>query len=125
MKIKIQECDVPNSNGIIFPKEVMEKAISEFRNRLPMMGQIHEQNNHILNIEKVSHEINDIYFEDNFICGNIKILNTPNGKLVKECINNTLEFKGVAIMTGTLDNSNAANVTIKYVNIEPLQNNKG
>lgn len=41
-----------------------------------------------ISMNNVSHTIENVYIEDNSIYGDIHILNTPKGKIVKDILNN-------------------------------------
>lgn len=77
MKVRIQELDTPNKNGRIYRKDVMEKAIEETEQTL--IGTIGMPEGGEIDIMKISHKVENLRIEDNFLVGDMTILGTPEG----------------------------------------------
>ena len=78
-----------SSRGIIFPKEELQTAIIKFkeRDRSTSFGTLRgSYYSAELSFNEVSHEVNDIWIEDNRVLASVTILNTPKGKLVSELL---------------------------------------
>ena len=76
-----------NRNGRIYPKKIMENAVSKYveeqvsKNRA--VGELNHPDGPTVNLDKVSHLITDLHFEGNDVIGKALILNTPMGTIVK------------------------------------------
>lgn len=76
-----------NRNGRIYPRNVMEKAVGNYKKEQVDTGRAVGELNHpdgpTINLDKVSHRITDLQFEGNNVIGKASILETPMGKIVK------------------------------------------
>lgn len=75
-----------NRNGRLYPRSVLETAVNEY---LPMvkdkraLGELGHPNGPNINMDRVSHLITDLKFNENTVVGRAKILNTPMGRIVQ------------------------------------------
>jgi hypothetical protein len=77
-----------NRNGRIYPKQVMESSmgayLNDFVNQRRAIGELsHPENRPMPKPEFASHLITSLRFEGNDVIGKAKILNTPQGQVVK------------------------------------------
>lgn len=83
------QAEIQNRNGRVYRKNILESAVNDF---IPMinskraMGELGHPPNPQINLDKVSHLITDLRFEGNDVYGKAKILDTPNGKIAKNLI---------------------------------------
>ena len=76
-----------NRNGRIYPKKIMENAVSRYvdeqvsQNRA--VGELNHPEGPTVNLDKVSHLITDLRWEGNDVVGKASILDTPMGQIVK------------------------------------------
>lgn len=78
--------DAVNSNGRMYPKDVLEKAISSMRGD-EMYGELRCDSDSMectINIGNISHVVKDIHMEDGKLVGLVKIINTPKGEILKQ-----------------------------------------
>jgi len=81
------QAEQKNRNGRIYPKKIMENAVSKYveeqvsKNRA--VGELNHPDGPTVNLDKVSHLITDLHFEGNDVIGKALILNTPMGTIVK------------------------------------------
>jgi hypothetical protein len=81
------QADMKNRNGRIYPKPIMEKAVGNYvdnqvsKNRA--VGELNHPEGPTVNLDKVSHKINELKFEGNDVVGRATVLDTPMGKIVK------------------------------------------
>jgi len=84
------QSDVKNRNGRIYPKEILQKEAkrynTEFIQKKRAFGELGHPDGPTVNLERVSHMIEELQeVEQNFM-GRAKILDTPYGKIVKSLI---------------------------------------
>ena len=76
-----------NRNGRIYEKAIMEKAIDKYTGEQVSKGRAVGELNHpegpTVNLDKVSHKIDDLTFEGNDVMGKATVLDTPMGNIVK------------------------------------------
>lgn len=90
VKGKLQEVDVKNGNGRVYPKDTLMREVEKF-----IAGPIHENRaageldhpaTEIVNLSNVSHNIKRIWWEGDNLMGELEILNTPAGRIAQEII---------------------------------------
>tara|TARA_Y100000780_G_scaffold60670_1_gene52860 strand:- start:47 stop:685 length:639 start_codon:yes stop_codon:yes gene_type:complete len=84
------QSDTKNRNGRIYPKEILQKEAkrynTEFIQKKRAFGELGHPDGPTVNLERVSHMIEELQeVEQNFM-GRAKILDTPYGKIVKNLI---------------------------------------
>lgn len=79
-----------NGNGRIYPREILENAISTFKTTFIREGNAFGELDHpespIVSLKNVSHIIKDLWWEGDKVMGRVEILNTPFGNIVKEIL---------------------------------------
>jgi hypothetical protein len=88
---KIIHLDTPNKNNRIYPRAEMEKSIAARNSQnIPLFGPL---NNSIfsneINISEVAFICNNLRIEEDYVVGDMKILNTPKGIILNELMKNT------------------------------------
>ena len=80
--------NIRNKNGRIYTKEALEIPVQDFLNRKNDMGVIYGELGHPetfnTSFSRVSHTINNIWFENDKLMGEITLLNTNSGKLAQK-----------------------------------------
>jgi hypothetical protein len=87
---KLQEADVKNGNGRVYPLKTLKEQIDKYMNG-PMAsrtstGELDHPESSIINLSNVSHLITKIWWENNDVMGELTLLNTPSGKIAQEII---------------------------------------
>jgi hypothetical protein len=90
VKGKLQEADVKNGNGRVYPLKTLKEQIDKYMNG-PMAsrtstGELDHPESSIINLSNVSHLITKIWWEGNNVMGELTLLNTPSGKIAQEII---------------------------------------
>jgi len=90
IKGKLQESDVKNGNGRVYPKEVLQREAEKYL-KGPIadntaLGELDHPESSIVNLNNVSHNIKRIWWEGNDLMGELELLNTPSGKIAQEII---------------------------------------
>lgn len=81
--------DVMVANGRKYPKYILERETNKINEKIEdrrCLGELNHPKDIQINLDKVCILIEKIEWKDNNIWGCAKILNTPNGKIVKELI---------------------------------------
>jgi len=76
-----------NKNGRIYEKKTLEKAVEKYVTEQVKTGRAVGELNHpegpTVNLDKVSHKINNLHWQGNDVVGKASILKTPMGKIVE------------------------------------------
>lgn len=81
------QAEMKNKNGRIYPKTILDREVSRYnrdyitKNRA--FGELGHPDNPTINLDRVSHMITSLHPDGNNFIGKAKILDTPNGKIVK------------------------------------------
>ena len=93
MKIQgvFMQAETKNRNGRVYPLGVLQKEVTRYNKELVSknraFGELGHPDGPTVNLDRVSHMIEELVPEGNNIIGKAKILDTPNGKIVKELLN--------------------------------------
>jgi len=106
------QADAKNRNGRIYPMAVMEKAVNKYVADQVKQGRAVGELNHpdgpTVNLDKVSHLIQDLQFEGKNVMGKALILDTPNGKIVKGLLEGGVKLGVSTRGMGSLEQRNGA-----------------
>ena len=83
--------EVKNGNGRYYSKELWDREIDKYRvlvdeNRA--MGELDHPESSVINLQNVSHNISDMWWDGDNVMGKIEILPTPSGNILKALIDN-------------------------------------
>ena len=103
-----------NRNGRIYPREVMSSAIDKYNRDQVAPGRAVGELNHpegpTVNLDKVSHKIDNLVLEGNDVMGKATILNTPMGEVVKGLLDGGVKLGVSTRGMGSLQRGNDAMV---------------
>jgi hypothetical protein len=81
------QAEAKNRNGRIYPRGVMESAVNKYNVEQVQKGRAVGELNHpegpTVNLDKVSHKIENLDWQGNDVVGKATILETPMGQIVK------------------------------------------
>lgn len=84
------QAEEKNKNGRVYPKRVLDKEVQRYnqdyvtKNRA--FGELGHPDSPTINLDRVSHMITKLYPDGNNFIGKAKILDTPNGNIVKSLL---------------------------------------
>ncbi len=114
------QAETKNRNGRIYPMPIMEKALGKYVDTQVSKGRAVGELNHpegpTVNLDRVSHKIDDLHFEGNNVVGKASILDTPMGQVVKGLLDGGVTFGVSTRGMGSLkNNGNAMVVNDDYI----------
>ena len=115
MKIKgvFMQAETKNRNGRVYPLDVLQKEVARYNKELVeskrAFGELGHPEGPTVNLDRVSHMIEELVPEGNNIIGKAKILDTPNGKSVKELLNAGAKLGVSSRGMGTLEKRGQTN----------------
>ena len=84
------QSDIQNQNGRVYPFSVLQNQVKEYNNKFVKesraLGELGHPSGPTINLDRVSHIITELYEEGKNFIGKAKIMDTPNGKIVKNLI---------------------------------------
>ena len=90
IKGKLQEAEVKNGNGRVYPMNILKKQV-EMYTKGPVAtrtatGELDHPESSIINLNNVSHIITKVWWDGNDVMGELELLNTPSGKIAQEIV---------------------------------------
>jgi hypothetical protein len=76
----LQKYGVPNRNGRIYPKKILEREAEKYKemiNRGMSISELNHPESSLIDLDRVAHLITDVWWEDNVLMGKIKLLTSP------------------------------------------------
>jgi hypothetical protein len=99
-----------NRNGRIYPKKVMESAVNKYVTEQVKTGRAVGELNHpdgpTVNLDKVSHKIESLDWQENDVVGKARILETPMGQIVKGLLDGGVQLGVSTRGMGSLEERN-------------------
>jgi hypothetical protein len=90
----VQACDKPNANKRIYPYETLRSQVDLYikgpisENRA--LGELDHPESSIINLKNVSHNITRLWWQDKNLYGDIEILPTPSGNILRQLFSNNI-----------------------------------
>ena len=88
----IQRAEAKNQNGRIYPKEILEREIEKYIEgpvrESRALGELDHPESSVINLQNVSHNITKVYWNGDDVMGEVEILSTPAGNILKELFRN-------------------------------------
>ena len=115
MKIQgvFMQAETKNRNGRVYPFGVLEKEVKRYNKELVekkrAFGELGHPEGPTVNLDRVSHLIEELVPDGKNIVGKAKILDTPNGKIVKELLNAGAKLGVSSRGMGTLEKKGNTN----------------
>jgi len=92
----LQRANVKNQNGRIYPRPILmrevEKYQQEFINQRRALGELDHPESPVVNLKNVSHNILNCHWEGDDLIGDIEVLSTPSGNILKELLKNNIRL---------------------------------
>jgi len=84
----LQRAESKNQNGRVYPKDILmreaKKYTDEFINERRAMGELDHPESSVVNLQNVSHNVKKMHFEGDNLMGEVEVLGTPSGNILKE-----------------------------------------
>ena len=84
----LQRAESKNQNGRIYPREVLmresKKYLKEFISQHRALGELDHPESSVVNLQNASHNITEMHWEGDNLLGEVEVLGTPSGNILKE-----------------------------------------
>ena len=83
----LQRAEAKNQNGRVYPTEILKREVEEYmkgpvtENRA--MGELDHPESSVINLQNVSHTIKRCWWDGDDVMGDVEILSTPAGNILK------------------------------------------
>ena len=84
----IQRAEAKNQNGRIYPREILEREIKKYAEgpikERRALGELDHPESSVINLQNVSHNVTKVKMVGDDVYGEVEILSTPAGNILKE-----------------------------------------
>ena len=84
----LQRANAKNQNGRVYPRPILEREATKYIQTeiagRRALGELDHPESSVVNLRNVSHNILEMHWDGDDLCGTIEILNTPSGNILKE-----------------------------------------
>jgi len=92
----LQRAESKNQNGRIYPKEVLmresKKYLKEFISQHRALGELDHPESSVVNLQNASHNITEMHWEGDNLLGEVEVLGTPSGNILKELFKSRIKL---------------------------------
>lgn len=86
----LQRAGAKNQNGRVYPKETLMREASKYSNEQiaenRALGELDHPESSVVNLQNVSHNIKKIWWKGDDLVGQVEVLGTPSGNILKELL---------------------------------------
>jgi len=85
----MQMAETQNGNGRIYPQKILEREVRNYKKLVDdnrALGELDHPEESVINLRNVSHQITDIWMEENKVMGKMKVLDTPSGGILRSLV---------------------------------------
>ena len=94
--VLLQRAGAKNQNGRVYPHEILMREASVYKNNFVSerraLGELDHPESPVVNLKNVCCNVTDLWFDNKDVRGNIEILSTPSGNIVRELIKNNIRL---------------------------------
>lgn len=86
---KLQEADVQNGNGRIYPHAVLMREMKNYQKLVQdrrALGELDHPEDSVINLKNASHMVTDVWWDQKNVMGKVKVLDTPSGQVLKSLV---------------------------------------
>ena len=86
----LQRANSKNQNGRIYPKDILAREVNNYakvqiaENRA--LGELDHPESSVVNLQNVSHNIKKVWWKGDDVMGEVEVLSTPAGNILKELL---------------------------------------
>lgn len=122
----VAQADVPNRNKRVYSKELLEKAVQDYQEKIQSKTAFGYLDNNS-GLSNVSHLVTSLELKEDMLVAEIETLNTPDGKILKKLIedNSRISFSTFGRGDGVVDDNcilAIKNYKLNYINVSFKEN---
>jgi hypothetical protein len=92
----LQRSGAKNQNGRVYPKEILMREANKYNDsqikERRALGELDHPESSVVNLANVSHNIGKIWWDGNDLMGQVEILSTPSGNILRELLKNEIKL---------------------------------
>lgn len=92
----LQRVNAKNQNGRVYPRHTLEREVEkyddEFVKNSRALGELDHPDSSVVNLSNVSHNVTKIWWDGEDVKGEVEILNTPAGNILKSLFSSGIQL---------------------------------
>jgi hypothetical protein len=113
----LQRANAYNQNGRTYPKQILsreaDKYLKTFVRERRALGELDHPDSGVVNLSNVSHNVLEMWWEGDDLCGKIEVLGTPSGNILKELFKASIKLGISSRGLGSIEEQGAGKVSVK------------
>ena len=93
--ILLQRANAKNQNGRVYPRPILARESQkymQFVNERRALGELDHPESPVVNLKNVSHNITGLRWSGDDLRGDLEVLSTPSGNILKELLKNDIKL---------------------------------
>jgi len=94
--VVLQRANAKNQNGRVYPREILMKEVSRYRTEFVQqnraLGELDHPESPVVNLRNVCANVTRIDVKGDDVVGDMQILSTPSGNIVRELVKNNIRL---------------------------------
>jgi len=86
----LQRADAKNQNGRIYPREILMREVKNYKKvniaESRALGELDHPESSVVNLQNVSHNVKNVWWKGDDVMGEVEVLGTPAGNILKELL---------------------------------------
>jgi len=86
----LQRSGAKNQNGRVYPREILMREVTKYSDTFiaenRALGELDHPESSVVNLSNVSHNIRKVWWKGDDVVGEVEILGTPSGNILKELL---------------------------------------
>lgn len=115
--VVLQRANAKNQNGRIYPIDILQREAASYKNNFVAerraVGELDHPESPVVNLKNVCCNVTELWFDGEDVMGNIEILSTPSGNIVRELIKNNIRLGVSSRGLGSVERVNESTVQVK------------
>ena len=113
----LQRANAYNQNGRTYPFQILsreaDKYLKTFVKEHRALGELDHPDSSVVNLSNVSHNIHEMWWEGEDLCGKVEILGTPSGNILKELFKAGIKLGISSRGLGSIEEVGGGKVSVK------------
>ena len=126
----LQRANAKNQNGRVYPRQILDREVkkymTEFVQQNRALGELDHPDSSVVNLSNVSHQVMEMHWKGDDVCGTVKILPTPSGNILKELlragVSVGISSRGLGSVKESVDGSNEVQDDFELIAFDMVSN---
>ena len=85
----MQMAETQNGNGRVYPQKILAREVQNYKKLVEerrALGELDHPEESVINLRNVSHQVTEIWMDENKVMGKMKVLDTPSGNILRSLV---------------------------------------